>query len=407
MSLESRKAPREIASGISFRPGDLAGARSSCELVKVCDFYETKASGGYTDSALCGRYLHAMAREIRVLASALRETEKKRLIKMKRLETVCSEWDEHFAEKGQGELEIVPTTPAAVAAQNRWLRERVKALEAERGSLLGLVEEEKARARRELEEYQTASRENVERLRRRALEDATNASIERDRQLAERSALSAKTDFEERAKMRAEGEARDRRRKADYNALVQQDAAHRNEIVRLKLALADSTDRLDRTEAKLEDATGEVSNSWELRQQAVEEALVAERTVRNALKVSVSTQCPSEDTDSVKFGWSPRLRKPGGRRVLATGAHPTLSSQTLVDTIFSRLGIVILSVSPPRTTTTTTAETPDPHGRSRTVHFELLAATQEDAVRLVEAGSLPDDTAKVIAPTVVREPRVY
>ena len=48
-----RKAPKAIASGISFRDGDLGSAKA-VELIKVCDFYESKASGELCELAKAG-----------------------------------------------------------------------------------------------------------------------------------------------------------------------------------------------------------------------------------------------------------------------------------------------------------------------------------------------------------------
>ena len=90
-----RKAPKAIASGISFRDGDLGSAKA-VELIKVCDFYESKASGEYVDSALSGRYVHAMAKEVRTLACALKAGEDEQKARIRELEVCCREWDEHF-----------------------------------------------------------------------------------------------------------------------------------------------------------------------------------------------------------------------------------------------------------------------------------------------------------------------
>ena len=67
-----RRAPRPVASGISFREGDLGDAKV-VDLIKVCDFYEAKASGKYTTPVACGRYVHDLAREVRAVACSLNE----------------------------------------------------------------------------------------------------------------------------------------------------------------------------------------------------------------------------------------------------------------------------------------------------------------------------------------------
>ena len=56
------KLPRPVASGISFREGDLGDAKV-VDLIKVCDFYEAKASGKYATPVACGRYVHDLARK--------------------------------------------------------------------------------------------------------------------------------------------------------------------------------------------------------------------------------------------------------------------------------------------------------------------------------------------------------
>lgn len=392
-----RKAPREIASGISFRDNDLAGARCA-ELIKVCDFYEAKSSGTYTDSALCGRYLHAMAREIRTLSSALREGERKRRQRVNFLERICAEWEEHFAAdkaEGQGELRIVPSTPAAVASQIKRLRERVKALEETKAELEASVESERERARQQLEEYQAASRDHAERTRRRVDKEATVAAVGIDALQAAFSAAEAELNrrthqaLEEAARSSALSSALDAER-LDVSSLREDTSTLRRELATVQL-------KLEERESALRSAALEVRNARELRRRAVDDALEAERTARAARMVSVHTQCPASSADSVRFAWSPRCRsKPGSRLVVAYGVPPNLSQRTLLGAIASRLGVDILQATPRRTSDVDGARV-----------FDLLAATTQDASRLVEAASLPDAPDFVKAPTpVCREPHL-
>ena len=162
-----RKAPKAIASGISFRDGDLGSAKA-VELIKVCDFYESKASGEYVDSALSGRYVHAMAKEVRTLACALKAGEDEQKARIRELEVCCREWDEHFGPSSdargrltraaQGELRIVPATPASLSAERAWLLGRVEALEVSVAESGAALEREKARGAKELEDHVRAAR---------------------------------------------------------------------------------------------------------------------------------------------------------------------------------------------------------------------------------------------------------
>lgn len=393
-----RKAPREIASGISFRDNDLAGAKC-VELIKVCDFYEAKASGTYTDSALCGRYLHAMAREIRALSSALREGERKRRHRITFLERICAEWDKHFvadkALEGQGELRMVPATPAAVAAEVKQLRERVKALEASKAEVEANVESERERARQRLEEYQAASRDHAERTRRRTDKDATMAALGLDALQAAFSAANAELErwthqkVEEVARSSALSSALDEAR-LDVSSLREETSTLRRELATVHL-------KVEERERALRSAALEVRSARELRRRAVEDALEAEGTARAARMVSVQTQCPASSADSVRFAWSPRSRsKPRSRLVVAYGVPPNLSQRALLGAIASRLGVDILQATPRRISDVDGARV-----------YDLLAATTQDASRLVEAASLPDAPDLMKAPTTVcREPHL-
>ena len=138
------------------------------DLIKVCDFYEAKASGAYVDSALSGRYVHAMAREVRALACALKEAEHEQQGRVRALELVCREWDDHFGPKAdgrgrldesQGELRVVPVTPASLHAERAWLIERVdKANAAARDAEAALAARDAA-AKEELAEHQRAAQD--------------------------------------------------------------------------------------------------------------------------------------------------------------------------------------------------------------------------------------------------------
>lgn len=375
----SRKPAKEIASGISFREGDLVGARS-VELIKVCDFYEAKASGSYADSALCGRYLHAMAREVRALAAALRDTEKRHLQRIRRLETVCREWEQHFGSEVQGELGIVPATPAAVATRTRELEERVRCLEAETTRLEAELGEQARRARRELEDYQAASRDHAERARRRADNELVSLDARRDATLAAIAARCAEDYSGEARRQSDEAAAARAALEASLAEASRRAETDQRETEDLSRRLAAAEASLSGRDRALRSAAVEVLEARRLRREAVDDALEALRSARAARAVDAAVQCPAACADVVRFAWSPRHRtKPGGRRVLASGVPPSLSAQALVAAIGSRLGVDVLSAAPRRAADVDGARV-----------YELLAATAEDAVRLVEAGALPD-----------------
>jgi hypothetical protein len=170
-----RKAPRPVASGISFREGDLGDAKV-VDLIKVCDFYEAKASGKYTTPVACGRYVHDLAREVRAVACSLNEGKSQHAGRLLELEKICKEWDQYFgpssdaagrlSEDGQqGFLGLTPLTPAALHEERIWMKQQLeqaqKAIrDAERGGDTRAQKAEKA-----LADFQRLSRDAASRAR--------------------------------------------------------------------------------------------------------------------------------------------------------------------------------------------------------------------------------------------------
>ena len=196
-----RKAPRPVASGISFREGDLGDAKV-VDLIKVCDFYEAKASGKYTTPVACGRYVHDLAREVRAVACSLNEGKSQHAGRLLELEKICKEWDQYFgpssdaagrlSEDGQqGFLGLTPLTPAALHEERIWMKQQLeqaqKAIrDAERGGDTRAQKAEKA-----LADFQRLSRDAASRARAQHDLELQAQARELDAAYASRSAQAA------------------------------------------------------------------------------------------------------------------------------------------------------------------------------------------------------------------------
>ncbi len=196
-----RKAPRPVASGISFREGDLGDAKV-VDLIKVCDFYEAKASGKYATPVACGRYVHDLAREVRAVACSLNEGKSQHAGRLLELEKICKEWDQYFgpssdaagrlSEDGQqGFLGLTPLTPAALHEERIWMKQQLeqaqKAIrDAERGGDTRAQKAEKA-----LADFQRLSRDAASRARAQHDLELQAQARELDAAYASRSAQAA------------------------------------------------------------------------------------------------------------------------------------------------------------------------------------------------------------------------
>ena len=380
----SRKAAKEIASGISFRGKDLAPGARCLELMKVCDFYEAKASGAYVDSQLCGRYLHGMAREVRALSMALREAEKARKRRIRDLENVCAEWDEHFGGlPGQdGDMKIVPWTPAAVKKTLDMAKLKMEKLESEVREARAEAAETKREAEVTLEEHGRASREHAARQRCMHEKLRENDRIDSEAREAKRAAEAASLYLAENA---ASSSARLEETRLLETGLREAQA----QFLDLKAENKNLRTDLDAERLRAKDATAalqrgavEVKRYRELRRLAVDEALSADKALRRAKLVDSGTQCPSH-VGVVRFSASPRgrLARGAGANVSASGVPSSLSVADLCDSITNLLGITVLAAEPRRALDVDGART-----------FDLTVPTAQDARKLIElpGGCLPD-----------------
>ena len=396
-----RKAPRPIASGISFRDGDLGSARA-VELIKVCDFYEAKASGAYVDSALSGRYVHAMAREVRALACALKEAEHEQQGRVRALELVCREWDDHFGPKAdgrgrldesQGELRVVPVTPASLHAERAWLIERVdKANAAARDAEAALAARDAA-AKEELAEHQRAARSFAARQRARLDLDLDKLRSDLDARLARDAANAARRDLAAQgldgaagARLRAASAAREQKLASEAHGARATNQELREELAKTKAALA-------ATRAALGASTRDNEEYSAIRQQVVADAFAAATATSRANQRSAGTQCGPEGR--LRFAAAPRgPRAITARKVLASRVPPALAV-AFPALVRSELNVALLSAAP----------RPDLTAPDGAVALELTCATPEDAARLLEAdGKLDADADAFLTPAVVAEP---
>jgi hypothetical protein len=440
-----RKAPRPVASGISFREGDLGDARV-VDLIKVCDFYEAKASGKYATPVACGRYVHDLAREVRAVAVCLREGASQHSGRVGELEKICREWDQYFGptsdaagrldeDQQQGFLGMTPLTPAALHEERIWLKDQLREaqkriIDAERGGDTRALKAEKA-----LGDFQRLSRDAASRAR--AAHDLELQAQARDMDatyagyaaaaasdvvhvdptgapLDPRKPVDPKTGRHPRLRNPKTGVFVPRPRtpvervqaqavQQQAVAQQQQAVAHRKvyeekkqtakakkETTSVKVELQEIKAQLQVSQQKAQAMAGTVADVDTYADTKVSEALQAARAARRAR--CVDADCQTGPCGSLRFAHAPRgPRAITSRQVLVRECPLEIDEDVVARQVSHATGVALLQCD--RRSDLDTVNT---------YALEVLCATPEDACKLVHADGTV--TARQLTPSVIPEP---